>query len=609
MAKIQKVSAEAKSAIQRKSAYSLPNNPTDSGYKANDIRNAFYKPIIDAANSALTEIDRVVEELNGVLGYSSKQIDSIDTVSGIYYHGSDGLVYTFAESKFTVTSYEGEANDIVIPHSVFYQGAYYPVAAIADEAFKNSNITSAEIPSTVNNIGDKAFYGCTKLTSVKFLGSTALGSSVFTSGKISFSVPKEYLSVYQTSLASYKKSLTGFDTIINNANDIVILYRDKLTKITTTSDYERLYAIGKTGANVTKDISTVPSEGKIPIYLQDGRIKVGSPEEDNDSAPKKYVEDRLNDMGALISFSIDPSTYVMTLTLKNEAGEVLSTGTVDLPLESMILGASYADGVLTLNIKTADGSMDNNPIEVNISDLISGLVSETTFNTQVDRLDGRIDDTNQDITTLGNEVEQKEIYGFAAFHSEEAETARNYTKGGGTDKKFRELEAESGTHISLTVDSDYKMTVKLLNKEGVVLSSGTVDLPIESLITKATYANGKLTLIFQSGDKSVIDISSLISGLVPETRKINGKSLASDVTLSAADVGAYGKSETWTRTETSNLIGSAKQELLVEIEEHQVVGYAALSDEAEKARGYIKGGAIDKQFNEIIERVTALENK
>ena len=609
MAKIQKVSAEAKSAIQRKSAYSLPNNPTDSGYKANDIRNAFYKPIIDAANSALTEIDRVVEELNGVLGYSSKQIDSIDTVSGIYYHGSDGLVYTFAEGKFTVTSYEGKANDIVIPHSVFYQGAYYPVAAIGNEAFKNSDITSAEIPSTVSGIGNKAFYGCTKLTSVKFLGLTAFGSSVFTSGKISFSVPKEYLSVYQTSLASYKKSLTGFDTIINNANDIVILYRDKLTKITETSDYERLYAIGKTGANVTKDISTVPSEGKIPIYLQDGRIKVGSPKEDNDSTPKKYVEDRLNGMGALISFSINPSTYVMTLTLKNESGEVLSTGTVDLPLESMILGASYADGVLTLNIKTADGSMDNNPIEVNISDLISGLVSETTFNMQVDRLDGRIDDTNQDVTTLGNEVEQKEIYGFAAFHSEEAETARNYTKGGGTDKKFRELEAESGTHISLMVDSDYKMTIKLLNKEGIVLSSGTVDLPIESLITKATYANGKLTLIFQSGDKSVIDISSLISGLVPETRTINGKSLATDVLLSAADVGAYGKSETWTRTETSNLIGSAKQELLVEIEEHQVVGYAALSDEAEKARGFIKGGAIDKQFNEIIERIKALENK
>ena len=38
MDRIQKVNAEVKSAIQRKSAYTLPNNPTDSGWKANDMR-------------------------------------------------------------------------------------------------------------------------------------------------------------------------------------------------------------------------------------------------------------------------------------------------------------------------------------------------------------------------------------------------------------------------------------------------------------------------------------------------------------------------------------------------------------------------------------------
>lgn len=153
------------------------------------------------------------------------------------------------------------------------------------------------------------------------------------------------------------------------------------------------------------------------------------------------------------------------------------------------------------------------------------------------------------------------------------------------------------------------MTIKLLNKEGVVLSEGMVDLPIESLITKASYSKGKLTLTFQSGDKTEIDISSLVSGLVPETRKINGKTLANDITLTAGDVGAYGKNETWNRTETTNLIGNAKQELQVEIEEHQVVGYAVMSDEAEKSRGYIKGGAIDRQFKKIIERIIALESK
>lgn len=53
MAKIKKVSAETKAAIRRKSAYTLPNNPTDSGYKADDIRRAFWQPIVDISQSAI----------------------------------------------------------------------------------------------------------------------------------------------------------------------------------------------------------------------------------------------------------------------------------------------------------------------------------------------------------------------------------------------------------------------------------------------------------------------------------------------------------------------------------------------------------------------------
>lgn len=230
MAKVQKIKTEVKSAIQRKSAYSLPNNPTDSGYKADDIRKAFYKPIIDITNSALTEIDRVVDELNGVLGYSQKQMDSVESVSGIYFHGADGIIYTFSDNEFTVSGYEGDKTDLTIPQTVLYQGAYYPVVAIGSSAFGGA-LKSVEIPSSVTIVYSNAFKNCSSLASVKFLGKTYVSdSNAFTSGKINFSVPKEYLTVYQTSLASYKKSLTGFDTIINNANDIVILYRDKLTK-------------------------------------------------------------------------------------------------------------------------------------------------------------------------------------------------------------------------------------------------------------------------------------------------------------------------------------------------------------------------------------------
>ena len=75
MDKINNITPEKKESIRRSSAYSLPNNPSDRGWSAEDIRKVFYKPIIDAVNSAVAEIDRVVDEANGIFG----SIDGIVT--------------------------------------------------------------------------------------------------------------------------------------------------------------------------------------------------------------------------------------------------------------------------------------------------------------------------------------------------------------------------------------------------------------------------------------------------------------------------------------------------------------------------------------------------
>ena len=127
MDRIQKVNAEVKSAIQRKSAYTLPNNPTDSGWKANDIRKAFWQPIIDNANSAITEIDRVVDEVNGYLNYAVKGLDSIVSVAGSYYHSSTGLIYTLSEEGFVVSGYEGEEVSLAVPAHIYHDGQYVKV--------------------------------------------------------------------------------------------------------------------------------------------------------------------------------------------------------------------------------------------------------------------------------------------------------------------------------------------------------------------------------------------------------------------------------------------------------------------------------------------------
>ena len=49
----------------------------------------------------------------------------------------------------------------------------------------------------------------------------------------------------------------------------------------------------------------------------------------------------IDETGNKIDVSINNTTYVMTITLKDKNNVTLSTGTVDLPLESVVVSGSY----------------------------------------------------------------------------------------------------------------------------------------------------------------------------------------------------------------------------------------------------------------------------
>ena len=78
--------------------------------------------------------------------------------------------YSVENGTATIREYLGGATSVAIPATV--NG--YPVTAIADNAFKNSAITSVTIPSTVTDIGWFAFYGCVSLASVTIPDSVAV---------------------------------------------------------------------------------------------------------------------------------------------------------------------------------------------------------------------------------------------------------------------------------------------------------------------------------------------------------------------------------------------------------------------------------------------------
>lgn len=95
------------------------------------------------------------------------------------------------------------------------------------------------------------------------------------------------------------------------------------------------------------------------------------------------------------------------------------------------------------------------------------------------------------------------------------------------------------TTLSVEMDHDtYVLTVTLSNEDGERLASGTVDLPIESMIIDGDYdaVNKKLILTLQNGNKIDVPIAALIDGLVPDTRTVNGKRLNANIVLYASDI-------------------------------------------------------------------------
>ena len=107
----------------------------------------------------------------------------------------------------------------------------------------------------------------------------------------------------------------------------------------------------------------------------------------------KNVNDLVNytlktNTGSLIDLEINGTTYVITLSLKDVDGNVISTDTIDLPLESVVVGGSY-DAV---NKKIVLILENGNTVDIPVGDLIAGLQTEITSQNKL--ASDLVDDTN-----------------------------------------------------------------------------------------------------------------------------------------------------------------------------------------------------------------------
>lgn len=108
----------------------------------------------------------------------------------------------------------------------------------------------------------------------------------------------------------------------------------------------------------------------------------------------KEVNDLTNytlavDTASTLDLSIDSSTYVLTMSLKNSEGTAISTKTVDLPLETMVVDADYDTQTKEIILTLQSGSTTR----FSVADLVSGLQTEITSSNKL--ASDLVDDTNQ----------------------------------------------------------------------------------------------------------------------------------------------------------------------------------------------------------------------
>lgn len=103
--------------------------------------------------------------------------------------------------------------------------------------------------------------------------------------------------------------------------------------------------------------------GKQPVITDLEEIREGAEKGENAlPSTTKY--------GSSLSLRIDDQTYVLTAQLKDQDGNNLGTAqTVDLPLETMVVGAEYDEDTKEVVLTLKNGQT----VRFSIADLVSGL--------------------------------------------------------------------------------------------------------------------------------------------------------------------------------------------------------------------------------------------
>ena len=239
-------------------------------------------------------------------------------------------------------------------------------------------IGNISIPLIKGEKGDTGNAGKILSLSVTMLASTATptvtNTGTQTEAKYELGIPRG------TSVTSALINEDGelvFTLSDNTTLNLGVIMPNSIASVSLNEDYDFI---------VTLTDGTETTVGNIADEIQDLIDTALADYYDKDTADSMFA--LIDETGNKIDLSINSTTYVVTLKLKDKNNNVLSTGTIDLPLESVVVSGAYD----STNKKVVLTLQNGSTIEFSVADLISGLQSEITSSNKLSA--DLVDDTN-----------------------------------------------------------------------------------------------------------------------------------------------------------------------------------------------------------------------
>ena len=233
--------------------------------------------------------------------------------------------------------------------------------------------------------------------------------------------------------------------------------------------------------------------------------------------------------GHSLTMTIDPTTYVVTLSLLDAGGTALSTQTIDLPLESVVVSGSYDADTKEVVLTLQNGS----EVRFSVADLVDGLASQSA-------LDAEVQARQQADTTLQNNINAE------ATARQQADTAL------GT--RIDDLNA---TDIALSV-ADLNATNVADGMEELVenisqITGGGVVTGVKGN-AETTYRTGQVNLTPANiGAATSTALQNVINGTTPVAKAENADNATNATNATKATQDAQGNVISTTYAKTSEL--------------------------------------------------------